>query len=135
MNVNTEVKNIDLCKRIEDKVANEIENNTIVSCTARIKFKVTLDGITSYNEKLATQQESDKSTLRKLLRHERLHKMMKAGSISENNSLWFYLEHFAVDRAQKIETLGALIERTDRLKGTKTETYGEKYLCNYFEGD
>ena len=61
--------------------------------------------------------------------------MMKAGSISKNNSLWFYLEHFAVDRAQKIETLGALIEETNRLKGTKTETYDEKYLRDYFEGN
>ena len=114
-------------------LANETENNIVVSCTAQVKSKVTLDSITSYSEKLATQQESDKSNLRKLLQRERLHKMMKAGSIWKDNSLWFYLVHFSVDHARQIETLVDLVEETDRLKGAKTETCDDKYLRNYLK--
>ena len=66
-----EVKTTDLCKRIKDKVVDEIENNTIVSYSAQIKSKVILDSITTYNTHLTTQKGSDKSNLCKILQHQR----------------------------------------------------------------
>ena len=41
---------------------------------------------------------------------ERLYTMMKEGSISNNSSLWNYLDHFASDWAQQIERLKGLVE-------------------------
>ena len=61
--------------------------------------------------------------------------MVKAGLVSSDYSLQFYLDHFASDREQQIETMGALVEEKDRLQGTKSETYNEKYLSDYFVGD
>ena len=43
--------------------------------------------------------------MRKLLHHEQLYSMMKTGFISKNKTLWFYLDHFARDRATRIEEL------------------------------
>ena len=63
-----EVKSIELCKHIKDKVADEMENYIIVSDSAQIKSKVTLDSIIIYNKHLATQRGSDKSNLFKILR-------------------------------------------------------------------
>ena len=60
--------------------------------------------------------------------------MMKAGLLSSDNSLWLNLEHFSSDCVQQIETMWAPVEEKDRLQGTKSETYNEKYLSDYFEG-
>ena len=129
-----DVKSVDSCRKIGDKMANEINNTTVVSGTPKIKSKLALDSITLYNYNLATQKESSKSVICKLLRHERLYKIMKAGSVSSDNSLWFYLDHFSSDCAQQIEIMVALVEENDRLHGTKSETYKEKYLSHSFEG-
>ena len=59
---------------------------------------------------------------------------MKAGLVSSYNPLWFYLDYFASDHAQQIETMGAHVEEMDRLQGTKSEMYNEKHLSDYFEG-
>ena len=59
MSSNTmDVKSIDLCRRIGDKVANETDDNTVVSGTTKIRSKVTLDSITLHNQKLVTQKGS-----------------------------------------------------------------------------
>ena len=57
---------------------------------------------------------------------------MQAGSILKDSPLWFYPENFTNERAEKTETLSALIEDNDRLKGVKTD---ENYLRNYFKGN
>ena len=56
-NKTTEVKNIDLSKMIKCKVANETDENTGDSGRRKKEPKVTLESITSYNQKLATQRE------------------------------------------------------------------------------
>ena len=129
-----EVKSVDLCKRVEDKVIKEADDDMGRGGQAERGSKVTLDSITSYNQKLVTHQESKKSELCKLLRHERLYKMMKVGSLSKDNSLWFYLDHFAANRAGQIETLSASVEENNRLQGPKSEKHDAKYLSDYFKG-
>ena len=59
---------------------------------------------------------------------------MKVGLLSKDNSLWFYLYHFAANCAGQIETLSALVEENDWLQGAKSERYDAKYLSNYFKG-
>ena len=75
-----EIKTVDLCKRVEDKVIKEADNYMGRGGQAERVSKVTLDSITSYNQKLVNHQEIKKSELRKLLHHERLYKMMKVGA-------------------------------------------------------
>ena len=67
-----DVKIVDLCKRIRDKVVGETDENTVISGTTKTRSKVTLDSITLYNQNMATQKESNKLALRKLLWHGRL---------------------------------------------------------------
>ena len=58
--------------------------------------------------------------------------MMKEGSISNNNSIWNYLDHFASDRAQQIERLKGLVEEKDQLEGPRRKIYVTNFLRDYF---
>ena len=61
--------------------------------------------------------------------------MMKEGSISNNNSLWNYIDHFASDRAQQIERLKGLVEEKDQLEGPTRGKYDTDFLRDYFSDD
>ena len=92
---NCEVKSIDLCKRVDEKVADEVNTN---ERSQNVRSKVTMASITSYNHNLVSQRRTDKALLRQLNRHERLHRMMEDGAISKDSALSFYVDHFKEDR-------------------------------------
>ena len=124
------MKSIDLCKILETELecatgeANEVN-----------EAKVTLADLTKYNLQLVSGHESNATTLRKYLRHERLYKMMRGGLISSNSSLWNYLDHFAADRAQQIERLNAQVEENEQLEGPTEKSYDDNFLQDYFSGN
>ena len=127
----TDKKNVDLCQMLESEMSMGLaSSNSKVN-----KAKVTLADLTQYNLELVSGQESDANILRKYLRHERLYMMMKEGSISNNNSLWNYLDHFASDRAQQIERLKGLVEEKDQLEGPTRGKYDTDFLRDYFSDD
>ncbi|KAL7548740.1 hypothetical protein ACHAWF_017202 [Thalassiosira exigua] len=124
------VKSIDLCQRIAEKVNDEKD-------TSRRRknndAKVTIAGITSYNQNLVAERPTNKVALRKYHRHERLHRMMKDRCIPNESAMWHYIEHFKGDRARKIETLGNVVPESEQLLGPKSVDYKSEYLDKYFK--
>lgn len=89
--------------------------------------------INDYNLEMVTAKDSNKVCLRKYLRHERLYRMMKGGVISNDNSLFPYLDHFASDRATHIERLQKEVDGDKQpAVGPNTTTYNAEYLKQYF---
>ncbi len=129
-----EKKSIDLCKRVDDKVAAEALRNDTNTNTTNGESKVSLATITSYNNNLVQHEPTSKATLRKLIRHERLHKMMEDGAISKNSALCHYVDHYKDDRARQIAELRNSVPDDTQLTGPKTCTNDTDYLNEYFEG-
>jgi len=126
-----EVKSIDLCKRVAEKVANETDTS---KRSINKESKVTMASITSYNNNLVAQRPTDKAALRQLHRHERLYKMMEDGAMSKDDALWYYVDHFKGDRSRNIETLSNLVPEKERLQGPRSAEYSKAYLDDYFKG-
>ena len=90
--------------------------------------KVTISDLAQYNDRLVNEKDSDQLSLRTYLRHERLYQMMKSESISKDDSLWDYLEHFAADRNERICQLSASVEDGNRKEGPKSASYADEFL-------
>ena len=129
-----EKKSIDLCKRVDDKVAAEALRNDTNTNTRNGESKVSLATITSYNNNLVQHEPTSKATLQKLIRHERLHKMMEDGAISKNSALCHYVDHYKDDHARQIAELRNIVSNDAQLTRPKTSTYDTDYLNEYFEG-
>mmetsp|Transcript_54277 Transcript_54277/g.115292 ORF Transcript_54277/g.115292 Transcript_54277/m.115292 type:complete len:145 (+) Transcript_54277:67-501(+) len=131
-----DAKNIDLSMRLDAKIADSTCSNRDRTTPGGNNTKVTLADVTSYNNATANSRETNRAALRNFLRHERLYWMMKDGAIFQDNSLWFYLDHFAKDRARHIDRLSTLVEESGQglLVGPKRSTYENDGLNKYFEG-
>ena len=86
-------KDADLCGRIDCKVI--LSTSSESSNSKENESKVTIADITSYTHNLVTKQKSNGPIPRRRHWHDRLHLMMKDGTLSKNKTLWFYLDHFA----------------------------------------
>ena len=84
-NGSQDVKIIDLCKRVYEKVEGVIKNKGGESKYG--KTQVTMSDLAQYNDRLVNEKDSDQLSLRKYLCHERLYRMMKSKSISKDKSL------------------------------------------------
>ena len=96
------------------------------------KTQVTMSDLAQYNDRLVNEKDSDQLSLRKYLCHERLYQMMKSESISKDNSLWNYLEHFSEDQDERIHQLSAHVEDGNRKEGPKSASYVDAFLNNCF---
>ncbi|KAL7516228.1 hypothetical protein ACHAWX_001262 [Stephanocyclus meneghinianus] len=65
--------------------------------------KVTTDDVKQYNESLLDTKQDATRRCATLLRHNRLHRLMKEGLISSDNSLSYHLNHFSDDRNKELE--------------------------------
>ncbi len=61
--------------------------------------------------------------------------MMKNNEISQDRSLWQYLEHYATERAINIQSPTALLEEENLSGGIKDENYSASLLKEYFGND
>ncbi len=122
-----DVKNIDLCDRIDGKLAVAVAHDKSDSTNA----KVTMASITEYNQNLVFKKPSDKSSLCQLHQHKRLHKMMESGAISKDNMIWLYIDNFKSVREQEMAKLEARIPEEQWL-GSKRANYDAAGLKDYF---
>jgi len=128
-----DVKSIDLCNRMNGYLNNEKQD---ISCDAKIsKSKVTLKDLTDYNLDLVDAKDSNEITLQKYARHERVYLMMKDGHLSNDNSMWHYLHHFATEREGHINRLMDIVD-DDAIKEQELlnmpTAYNTPYLSAYF---
>ena len=129
-----EEKSVDLCQKVDDKVKGSSDDNSTGKKTGN-KTKVMMSDITRRNNELVNVRDSNEAELRKLLSHERLYSMMKAGLISKDKTLWFYLDHYASDRATRIEELRAPVEEEKEWDGPRSQAYDADFLRDYFTAD
>lgn len=94
-----ECTSVDLCSRLSQKLGEHLQNEKSES------EKVSLEDVNKYNDELVHAKDSDEIVLRKLIRHERLYRMMDNGVMSKEKTIWPYLQHYAQDRQHKIEDL------------------------------
>ena len=125
-----EEKNIDLCRRVQEKL--RLNSGGSHHPKKMGPSKVTMESIAAYNNNLVDKPKSNKEALRQLLRHERLHRMMKDGFLPNTSTIWPYLEHFKDHRDREIERLQSLIGENEPLSGVCSVDYDEGFLNNYF---
>ena len=117
---------VDLCQRLGEKLKNT------ESSEVRNKSKVSIEDINNYNNNLVNAKDTiDKEALQKLIRHERLYRMMKDGHLSQNKTIWAYLRHYADDRESKIEELSSTTTIPPN-NGPTVVIYDAEYLAAYF---
>ena len=97
--------------------------------------RVTSTTLKEFNEKLVNDHDENEHLMLKLLQHERLYKMMENNEISKDRALWYYLKHFAQDRANQIEKLSHLPQPSHRPGRLSNSNYDADFLKKYFEED
>jgi len=128
-----DVKSIDLCTRMDDYLKNE--KQSVGGDTKENKAKVTLKDLTDYNLELVNGNDSDETILRKYIRHERLYGLMKDGYLSKDNSMWYYLHHFATEREEHINRLTGIVDVNAIQLEPGMPMCNTPYLSAYFSDD
>jgi hypothetical protein len=88
-----------------EDIGNEINKSRSTKRMSRKKQarKVTTDDIKQYNMSLLNNNQDATRQCVTLLRQNRLHRLMKEGLISSNNSLSYHLSNFSNNRNKELE--------------------------------
>ena len=118
-----DMKDIDLCKRLEKYVAESNEKAPPGKKKAKLKTKVTTEEIREYNRQLVAGREGDDRRLEQVYRHKRLQNKMDGGAISSDNALYHHLVHFEDNFISRISGRSSKLVSGPTWETSRTQPY------------